>query len=74
MNVLHIFPKHINNKNESKTPTCAQEHEEIKCPKLIRFFCFLLKLLSELCIIIANVVCLKHTRSFLSFCLVQYTS
>lgn len=35
MNVLHILPEHSDNKNESKTPTCAQEHEERKCPKLI---------------------------------------
>lgn len=34
----------------------------------------LLKLSLKVCVIVANVVCLKHTRSFLYYRLVQYTS
>lgn len=37
-------------------------------------FPVLLKLLLKVCIIVANDVCLKHTHSFLYYCLVQYTS
>lgn len=77
MNVLHIFPK---NKN-----TCLKKIKdmviklETKCIKLVRKKLrfvppVLLKLLSKVCVIVASVVCLKHTQSFLYYRLVQYTS
>lgn len=69
MNVLHILPEHIvtikMNQRRQHVRRNTRKGNVPNWSETIWFFCFLLKLLSELCIIIANVVCLKHTRSFL---------